>query len=109
MKIEQYGIYYINLDPTVGKEVTKKRPCIIITPTDLNEAFGTSIIAPITSTKREYPTRVKIEVGNTTGYIMLDQLRTVDSQRIVKKFDRVTDTKLLSEIKVILKGLLDLD
>lgn len=93
MKIEQYGIYYINLDPTVGREIKKKRPCIVLTPTELNQAFKTVIIAPITSKMKDFPTRLKLEVDKTKGEIMLDQIRTVDEKRIIKKFGELKDKK----------------
>lgn len=105
MEIKQYDIYLINLDPTVGSEIQKTRPCLVISPDEMNRNIQTLIIAPMTTKSHSYPTRVKITFEKKTGWIVLDQMRTVDRTRLVKRLGRVTDdatTKIKSIIKEML-------
>src|SRR3989304_5633007 len=81
----RFDIYYVNLDPTIGSEIKKPRPCIIISPDEMNNNISTVIIAPLTSRLRNYPTRVPCKVEGKQGQIVLDQIRTVDKSRLVKK------------------------
>ena len=81
----QYQIVIVNLDPAVGSEVKKTRPCVIISPDEMNMFLNTITIAPITSKFRKYPTRVKIEFHRDESWIVLDQIRTIDKVRIIKK------------------------
>jgi len=83
MKLRQYQIVIVNLDPTVGSEIKKTRPCVIISPDEINENLKTIVIAPITSTKRNYPTRVKASINNKDARIAIDQIRTIDKKRII--------------------------
>ena len=78
-------VYLINLDPTIGSEVQKTRPCVIVSPDEMNKYIRTVIIAPMTTKLRSYKSRIEIEFKGKKGQIMLDQLRTVDKQRLVKK------------------------
>jgi len=78
-------IYLVNLDPTIGSEVQKTRPCLIISPDEMNQYIRTVIIAPMTTKLRSYKSRVEVEFKGKQGQVMLDQLRTVDKQRLVKK------------------------
>ena len=78
-------IYLINLDPTIGSEVQKTRPCVIVSPDEMNKYIRTVIIAPMTTKLRSYKSRIEINFQGKKGQIMLDQLRTVDKQRLVKK------------------------
>ncbi len=104
-RIEQYTIYWINLDPTIGSEIKKTRPCIVISPNEMNFNLRTIIIAPITSKSKDYPTRIKVKVENRTGWIMLDQIRTVDKKRIFSQIDKA-DKKIISQIKSIINEML---
>ena len=105
MELAQYEIVLVNLDPTIGSEMKKTRPAIIISPNELNLYLNTIIIAPITSSSKSYPTRVEINNDKTKGWIVLDQLRTIDKQRIVKKLDKLSEIEI-RKIKNILKALL---
>jgi mRNA interferase MazF len=78
-------IWTVSLDPTEGSEIQKTRPCLIVSPNELNEYLRTVIIAPMTTTERPYPTRVSITFQNKRGQVALDQIRAVDRQRLVRK------------------------
>ena len=84
MVIKQYEIYLIDLEPAIGHEIQKTRPCVIVSPNEMNEHIGTIIIAPMTTKSHKYPTRVEINFQNKTGWIVLDQIRTVDRKRLIK-------------------------
>jgi mRNA interferase MazF len=83
--VERYGIYWINLDPTVGREMKKTRPCIVLSPNEVNRYMNTVIIAPITSTLRNYPMRLNLTLKGKKGQIACDQMRCVDVQRMGDK------------------------
>jgi mRNA interferase MazF len=83
-------VYLINLDPTIGSEVQKTRPCVIVSPNEMNQYIRTVIIAPMTSKLRNYKSRVEIEFDRKKGQVMLDQLRTVDKQRLVKNLGNLS-------------------
>jgi mRNA interferase MazF len=96
----QYEIYWVNLDPTQGSEISKTRPCVVISPDDLNTYLNTIIIAPLTSTiKSNYPWRTKCIVNAKAGVIAIDQLRTIDRSRLVNRMGKLTisDIKSLKE------------
>lgn len=98
----RFDIYYVNLDPTIGKEIKKTRPCVIISPNEMNYNISTVIIAPLTSRLRNYPTRVPCKVEGKQGQIVLDQIRTVDKIRLIKRIgtlNRITQTKVLNVLK----------
>lgn len=103
--MKQYEIVVVNLDPTIGSEIKKTRPCIIISPDELNSVLKTLIIAPITSTSKGYPTRVKVNKADIKGNIALDQLRTINKRRIIKQFGQVS-TKTIIQIKKTIKEML---
>jgi mRNA interferase MazF len=102
MEIKQYQIVIVNLDPTVGHEIKKTRPCLVISPTEMNRYLRTITIAPITSKSRDYVTRVKFELEAKENWIVIDQIRTVDSQRIVKTLGEL-DVKAVKKVKAIIK------
>ena len=81
----QGEIWWVNFDPTVGREVSKKRPCLVVSPDDMNAHLGTVIAAPLTSTLREWPTRITIRLQRQQSSVALDQIRMVDRTRLVKK------------------------
>jgi mRNA interferase MazF len=85
MVIERFDIFVVRLDPVAGSETAKTRPCIIVSPNELNRAIATVIIAPMTTTQRGWPTRIEVTFQGKTGEIALDQVRTVDKVRLVKK------------------------
>lgn len=85
MVVKRFEVYLVNLDPTIGKEIKKTRPCVIISPDEMNNYISTVIIAPLTSVKRGYPSRVECKFKNKSGEIILEQLRSVDKSRLIKK------------------------
>lgn len=102
-----YSIFRVNLDPTIGREIKKTRPCVVISPEEMNASLGTVIVAPMTSTARAIPTRVKICATPENGlandsYVALDQIKTIDKRRLAgKALGRLTDNEA-SEISNIL-------
>mgnify|MGYP006295928917 CR=1 FL=1 len=105
MVMKQYDIYLINLDPTAGAEIRKSRPCVIISPDEMNRYIKTVIIAPMTSTSKPYPSRVRTKLKGKSGFIVLDQIRTVDKIRLTRKMGRV-DRKSIAAIKSVIKEML---
>ena len=89
MVVKRFEIYLVNLDPTVGREIKKTRPCLIVSPDEMNRHIATVIIAPMTTKGRNYPTRVSCKFEGKRGQVILDQLRTVDKKRLVKKLGRI--------------------
>ena len=102
MELSQYQIVLVNLDPTMGSEMKKTRPCVIISPDEMNKYLQTIVIAPMTSTSKPYPTRMEIKNSKTKGWIVLDQIRTVDRKRIIKVLGSLTE-KELNTLKMIIK------
>ncbi len=97
--ISRFELYFVNLDPTVGSEIKKTRPCVIISPNEMNRNISTIIIAPLTSKLKNYPTRVPCKVEGKQGQIVLDQIRTIDKSRLIKKIDtlnKITQKKVLN-------------
>ncbi len=89
MVVNRYDIYVVSLDPTRGSEIKKTRPCVVISPDEMNHYINTVIIAPMTSSVKQYPTRVLVEFHGKKGQIVLDQIRTVDKDRLIKKIGRL--------------------
>ncbi len=87
--IQRFEVYLVTLDPTVGVEMTKTRPCLVISPDEMNRHIPTVIVAPMTSQGRPYPSRVACRFQNKTGQIVLDQIRTVDKTRLVSRLGRI--------------------
>ena len=102
MELKQYSIVLVNLDPTIGSEMKKTRPCVILSPNEMNKYLNTIVIAPITSSSKAYPTRVEINRTKTKGWLALDQVRTIDIRRIIKISD-VLSEKEISATKTVLK------
>ena len=101
MELTQYTIILVNLDPTIGSEIRRTRPCVIVTPDEMNKYLQTVVVAPMTSTSKSYPTRVEVKHNRTKGWIVVDQIRTIDKRRIVKVFERLTD-KEISKLKSVI-------
>jgi mRNA interferase MazF len=102
MEINQYQIILVNLDPTIGSEIKKTRPCVVISPNEMNKFLNTVVIAPMTTSSKNYPTRIEIKHDNKIGWIVLDQIRTIDKQRIIKDLGRLTKSEI-NELKSVLK------
>ena len=92
MVVKRFDAYLVNIDPTVGVEIQKTRPCLIISPDEMNAYIQTVIIAPMTTKARSYPTRVACRFEGKDAYIILDQLRTVDKTRLIKRLGRLSPT-----------------
>lgn len=89
MVIDQYDVWLVCLDPTVGSEIKKTRPCLVISPDEVNHAISTVVIAPMTTKSREYPTRVATSFHGKSGWIALDQIRAVDRCRLIKRVGHI--------------------
>lgn len=101
MEITQYEIYWVNLDPTIGQEMKKTRPCVILSPDDMNSFMGTVIIAPVTSTIRAYPSRVKFILNSKANMIALDQIKTIDKLRLQDKIGKLNIVTIALVKKVL--------
>jgi mRNA interferase MazF len=87
--VKRFDIFLVQLDPTLGSEIKRTRPCVVISPDEMNDAIRTVIVAPMTSRGRAYPTRVDCEFEGKIGQVVLDQIRTVDKQRLIKRLGRL--------------------
>lgn len=92
-QVRRYDIYLVNLDPTQGSEMQKMRPCVVISPDEMNRYISTVIIAPMTSTQRDYPSRVNVTFQRKKGQVVLDQIRAVDKSRLVKRLGVLPDAR----------------
>jgi mRNA interferase MazF len=101
MRFKQYEVVLVNLDPTIGSEIKKTRPCLIISPNEMN--FDNIIVAPMTSKYKDYPTRIKL---SKESYVVLDQIRTISTKRIIKKLDINLSKKHIQQIKNTIKTML---
>ena len=99
--VARFEVYLVNLDPTVGSEIQKTRPCLIISPDEMNKHLATVIIAPMTTRGRNYPTRVTCVFDGKEGQIVLDQIRTIDKSRLVKNLGNISDISQEAVIKVL--------
>ena len=102
MDLKQYQIVLVNLDPTIGSEIKKTRPCVIISPNEMNKYLRTIIIAPMTTSSKKYPTRIEVKHDRKIGWIVIDQIRTIDKQRIIKNLGRLSKPEI-KELKSIVK------
>ncbi len=89
MVVERFDVVLVNLDPTIGHEIKKTRPCLVISPDEMNRYSRTVIVAPMTTKGRPYPTRIACHFEGKEGQVVLDQIRTVDTLRLVKKLGKV--------------------
>lgn len=105
MEIKQYNIVLVNLDPTKGSEIKKTRPCLVISPNEINSNLRSIIIAPMTTASKPYPTRVKIKHSNKIGWVAIDQIRTIDKSRIIKTLGSISQIEI-EKCKSILKEML---
>lgn len=103
MVIERFGVYLVPLDPTVGAEMRKTRPCTVISPDELNAHLRTVIVAPLTSGERDVPYRVSSTFAGKRGQIALDQMRAVDKTRLVKRVGRLDESTARRLVKILLE------
>ena len=99
--VTRFDVYLINLDPTIGSEIQKPRPCVIISPDEMNRHIRTVIVAPMTSAGKDYPTRVSCKFKKKQGQIILDQIRTMDKSRLIKKLGTIDSKDQLEVISVL--------
>ena len=95
--VNRFDVFLINLDPTVGSEIQKMRPCLIISPDEMNRHIRTVIVAPMTTSGKDYPTRVPCKFQRKKGQIVLDQIRTIDKSRLIKKIGTI-DPQVQAEV-----------
>ncbi len=88
--VNRFDVFLINLDPTIGSEIQKTRPCVVISPDEMNKYIATVIVAPMTTKGQSYPTRIACQFQGKDGQIVLDQIRTVDKTRLVKKLGQIS-------------------
>lgn len=106
--MNRYELYAVNLDPTIGAEIKKTRPCVIISPDEMNKYLQTVQVAPLISQERKIPSRVKIEATSTSGlkndsFAALDQLKTIDKQRCSTYIGRISETEAMTIADVLCK------
>jgi len=101
MEINRFDVFLVNLDPTVGHEIKKTRPCLIISPNEMNHYTSTAIVAPMTTKGRKYPTRISCFFQGKKGQIVLDQIRTIDQRRLVKKLGSVSKSTQQKTLKIL--------
>jgi len=90
MVISRFEVYLVSLDPTLGHEIKKTRPCLVISPDEMNHNISTVIVAPMTTKGRAYPTRIPVTFKGKKGSVVLDQLRTVDRARLMKRLGKIS-------------------
>ena len=107
MEITQYSIVLVDLDPTLGSEIKKTRPCVIVSPDEMNKYLNTIVLAPMTTNFKQYPTRVAVEHDGKKGMIVIDQIRTVDKARILKVLGKLTKSEIKACKEVIRETFVD--
>lgn len=101
MVVQRFDVFLVNLDPTIGSEIKKTRPCLIISPDEMNRNIRTVIIAPMTSKGRAYPTRVACTFQGKEGQVVLDQIRTIDKARLVRKLGQLDEETCLKVLEIL--------
>ena len=102
MDLRQYQIVLVNLDPTIGSEIKKTRPCVIISPDEMNKYLRTIIVAPMTTKSRKYPTRIAVKHDERQGWVVIDQIRTINKQRIIRVLGKLSPAEI-KELKSVIK------
>ncbi len=105
MEISQYHVYLVNLDPTVGHEIKKTRPCLVISPNEMNSHLNTVMIALMTTQSHAYPSRVALRFEGKQAWVVLDQIRTVDRGRLVKELGKL-DLRHVRKVKDVIREML---
>jgi mRNA interferase MazF len=105
VEISQYHIYLVNLDPTVGHEIKKTRPCLVVSPIEMNHHLKTVMIAPMTTKSHAYPSRVPLRFEARQSWIVLDQIRTVDRGRLIKEIGKL-DLRHIRKVKDVIREML---
>jgi mRNA interferase MazF len=103
MVIDRFGVHLVSLDPAVGSEIRKTRPCVVISTDEMNRHLKTVIVAPMTTAKKGYPTRVACRFARVGGEVALDQMRAVDQSRLIKRLGRLDDATSDGVVRVLVK------
>ncbi|QSJ17466.1 type II toxin-antitoxin system PemK/MazF family toxin [Nostoc sp. UHCC 0702] len=101
MVIKRFDVFLVNLDPTIGSEIQKTRPCVVISPDEMNRHITTVIVAPMTTKGQAYPTRVVCQFQGKEGQIVLDQIRTVDKTRLVKRLGQISNDEQRAVLDIL--------
>ncbi len=101
MVINRFEVYLVNLDPTIESEIQKTRPCLVVSPDELNRHLRTVIVAPKSTRGKSYPTRISSRFNGKDGQIVLDEIRTVDQSRLVKKLGRINTSTAARTLEVL--------
>jgi len=101
MVVNRFDVFLVGLDPTVGFEIQKTRPCLVVSPDEMNENIRTVIVAPMTSATKEYPTRVPCRFRKKTGQIVLDQIRAIDKSRLIRRLGTIDSKAQLDVVSVL--------
>ena len=101
MVVNRFDVFLVNLDPTIGSEIKKTRPCLIISPNEINHHIATVIVAPMTTKGQPYPTRVTCQFQGQNGQIVLDQIRTVDKTRLVKLLGQISEEEQKTVLDIL--------
>ena len=99
--VKRFDVYRVNLEPTVGREIQKMRPCLVISPDEMNRYIATVIVAPMTTKGRAYPTRVHCNFQGKQGQIVLDQIRTVDRSRLIGRLGRISRRTQIEVLSIL--------
>jgi len=99
--VKRFEVYLVSLDPTVGSEIQKTRPCAVVSPDEMNRHIQTVIVAPMTTRGKKYPTRVECEFNRKEGQVVLDQIRTVDKTRLVKKLGELSEETQEEALRIL--------
>jgi len=105
--MRQYDVYLINLDPTIGHEMKKRRPCVVLSPDEMNDHIGTVIIAPMITKSHDYPSRVGIDFEGKSGWVVLDQIRTIDKKRAMKRLGKIKEKEIRKIKRIIMEMLVE--
>jgi mRNA interferase MazF len=101
MVIKRFDVYMVKLDPTVGSEIQKTRPCVVVTPDEMNANIRTVIVAPMTSTRHTFPSRIACDFQGKQGHIALDHLRSVDKKRFERRLGRITIAEQIEVLRAL--------
>ena len=107
MNINQYEIVLVSLDPTIGSEIRKTRPCVVISPNEINHNLRTIVVALMTTKSHPYPTRIKVEHNGQQGWVVIDQIRTIDKSRVVKTLGKLGASEITSCKNIIKQTFVD--
>ena len=107
MVISQYSVYLVDLDPTKGSEMRKTRPCVVLSPDEMNQYINTVQVAPLTSSTTTYPWRCPVQFKNKSGVVALDHIRSIDKSRMIKKSGKLNPSEIVSIKSIIREMLVD--